>query len=73
MAESPISLAALTEAQRAQAQSRFRLIRPALEDGVTQAQVARTHHIPASTVQRWIKRYREKVYWLLSTSVPKTG
>jgi len=53
-------LTTLTEAQRAQAQSRFRLIRPALKDGVTQAQVARTHHIPASTVQRWVKRYREK-------------
>jgi putative transposase len=32
----------------------------ALEEGITQAQVARTHHIPPSTIQLWIKRYREK-------------
>ena len=33
---------------------------PALEEGVTQAQVAHAHQIPASTVQSWIKRYREQ-------------
>src|SRR6266487_1489208 len=43
MAQSSIPLTSLTEAQRAQAQKRFTIIRPALEDGVTQAQVARTH------------------------------
>jgi putative transposase len=52
-------LTALSEEQRAQAQSRFTIIRPALEDGVTQAHVARTHDIPSSTIQRWVKRYRE--------------
>src|SRR5207244_6869311 len=36
------------------------VIRPALEDGVSQAQVARTHQIAPSTVQQWITRYREK-------------
>jgi putative transposase len=36
------------------------IIRPALEKHVSQAQVARTHHLPPSTVQLWIKRYREK-------------
>ncbi len=60
MENSPISLTALTEAQRAQAHNRFTIIRPALEDGVTQAQVARTHTIPASTVRRWMMRYRDK-------------
>ena len=43
MAEPPVPLTALSEDQRAQAHSRFTIIRPALEDGVTQAQVARTH------------------------------
>lgn len=60
MTKQPIlPLTALSEEQRAQAQSRFAMIRPALEDGVTQAQIARTHEIPASTIQRWVKRYRE--------------
>ncbi len=60
MTEPPVPLTALSEDQRAQAHSRFPIIRPALEDGVTQAQVARTHTITASTIQRWVKRYREK-------------
>lgn len=51
-------LTALSEAQRAQASERWAIIRSALEDGVTQASVARTHSIPASTIQRWVKRYR---------------
>ena len=59
MAEPPVPLTALSEDQRAQAHSRFTIIRPALEDGVTQAQVARTHNVSKSTIQRWVKRYRE--------------
>lgn len=60
MATSPVPLTALSEAQRAQALERFAIIRSALEEGVTQAQIARTHHLAASTIQLWIKRYREK-------------
>ncbi len=60
MAQYSIPLTSLTEAQRAQAQKRFTIIRPALEDGITQAQVARTHNIPAPTVRRWMKHYRDK-------------
>src|SRR5215469_4559960 len=60
MPKPPLPLTALSEAQRAQAQERFEIIRPALEEGVTQAQVARAHQIPASTAQSWIKRYREQ-------------
>ncbi|MBO0778474.1 MAG: DDE-type integrase/transposase/recombinase [Ktedonobacteraceae bacterium] len=60
MAQSSIPLTALTEVQRAQAQTRFTIIRPALEDGVTAAQIARTQNIPAPTVRRWMKHYREK-------------
>src|SRR5260370_1626725 len=60
MTESPVPLTALSETQRAQAYTRLRIIRPAVENGVSQAQIARTHNVPASTVQRWVKRYREK-------------
>jgi putative transposase len=58
MAVSSVPLTVLSEDQRAHA--RFTIIHPALEDGITQAQVARTHKIPASTIRRWVKRYREK-------------
>ncbi len=54
MAESVVLLTALSEDQRAQAQTRYVIIRPALEDGVSQSQVARTHNLPRSTVQRWV-------------------
>jgi LacI family transcriptional regulator len=68
MTEPPVPPMALSEGQRAQAHTRFMIIRPALEDGVTQAKVARTHNIPPSTVQRWVKRYREKgLYGLADT------
>lgn len=60
MPKSPLPLTALSEAQRTQALERFAIIGPALEEGVTQAQVARNHDLPPSTVQRWIKNYREK-------------
>jgi putative transposase len=60
MAELAVPLTALSEDQRAQAQTRYTIIRPALEDGVSQSQVARTHTLARSTVQRWVKRYREE-------------
>jgi hypothetical protein len=43
-------LTSLSEAQRAQALERFTIIRPALEEKVSQAQVAHTHHLPPSPV-----------------------
>lgn len=60
MAKPSFPLTTLSEAQRTQALERFALIRPALKDGITQAQVARTHQIAPSTVQLWVKRYREQ-------------
>ncbi|MBV9688471.1 MAG: DDE-type integrase/transposase/recombinase [Ktedonobacteraceae bacterium] len=60
MAELSVLLTTLSEDQRAQAHTRFTIIRPALEDGVTQAQVARIHNISKSTIGRWIKHYRER-------------
>jgi putative transposase len=59
MAIHPHGLTTLSEAQRAQALERFVILRPALEEGVPQTQIARTYDLPLSTVQRWIKRYRE--------------
>jgi putative transposase len=60
MPETSLLLTALSEAQRAQALERFTIIRPALDKEITQAQIARTHQLPPSTVQLWVKRYREK-------------
>jgi transposase len=60
MLKPPLPLTVLLEAQRAQAQERLAIICPALEKGVTQAQVARIHKISASTVQSRIKHYRDK-------------
>src|SRR5436309_8004682 len=60
MTEQPVPLAALSKDQRTQAYTRFTIIRSALEDGVSQVHVARIHNVPASTVQRWVSRYREK-------------
>ena len=60
MVKPPVPLTALSEDQRAQAYTRLTIIRPALEDGVTQAQIARTHYISKSTIARWVKRYREQ-------------
>ena len=60
MTASWIPLTSLSESQRAQALERLAIIRPALEEGVSQAQVARTRKLAPSTVQLWIKRYREK-------------
>ena len=58
MTEPFFPLTALSEVQRAQAVARFTIIRPALEEGVSQAQVARTSKKALSTIQLWIKRYR---------------
>ncbi len=60
MAQAALPLTALSEAQRTQALERLEIIRPALEKEISQAQVARTHELAPSTVQLWIKQYREK-------------
>lgn len=60
MTETPVSPTDLSEVQRAQAYSRLKIIRSAVEDGVSQAQIARIHNVPASTIQRWVKRYCEQ-------------
>src|SRR5690349_575347 len=60
MMDQSVPLAELSEIQRTQAYTRFTIIRPVLEDGISQAHVARIHNVPGSTVQRWVSRYREK-------------
>ena len=60
MTEPLLPLTGLSEAQRTLALERFALLRPALEGRVSQTQQAREHQIPLSTMQRWIKQYREK-------------
>ncbi len=72
MAEPYVPLTALSEAQRAQALERFTIIRPALEEGVSRAQVARTSKKAPSTVQLWIKRYREKGLAGLANNVARS-
>jgi hypothetical protein len=62
MPEASLPLTALSKVQRAQALQRFTIIRPALSKEVSQAQVARTHHLPPSTVQLRIKQYRLLLY-----------
>jgi len=46
MAQAALPLMALSEAQRTQTLEGLEIILPALEKHVSQAQVARTHHIP---------------------------
>src|SRR2546430_1641987 len=59
-AKASLPLTSLSEAQRTQAYTRFAILRPALEGQISQTQLAREHHISLSTIQRWIKQYREK-------------
>ncbi|HYL42747.1 MAG TPA: hypothetical protein VEU97_05125, partial [Ktedonobacteraceae bacterium] len=72
MTASLIPLTALSEAQRAQALERFAIIRPALEEGIAQAQGARPHQMVPGMVQLWIKRYREKGLFGLANSVARS-
>jgi transposase len=34
-------------------------LRPILEEGISQIQVAQTHRLPLRTLQRWLKQYRQ--------------
>jgi putative transposase len=60
MSKPPLPLTALSEDQRTQALERYAIIRPIIEEGMTQAQVVRTHDLSKSTVQRWVKNYRDQ-------------
>src|SRR5690348_12997512 len=60
MAKVPVLLTSLSEEQRAEAYARFELLRPVLEEGISQAQIVRTHQLSKSSVQGWVTRYREQ-------------
>jgi putative transposase len=61
MEEDPsVTLARLTPRQRECALERYGLLRPCLEEGMTQSWVAREQQVSMSTVQRWMRVYREK-------------
>ncbi len=51
---------ALTKRQRQRAMERFRLLQPALEDGVPLAEAARARAIPYRTAKRWLRQYRRE-------------
>jgi len=54
------NLVELTKKQQEQALARFEQIRPYFEEGVSQAELARLHHVPLPTLQRWVQRYRKE-------------
>jgi putative transposase len=51
-------LSDLSEAERALAFERFELLRPALEEGIPLARIARDRGIPLRTARRWAGQYR---------------
>jgi putative transposase len=56
MAHLPLS--GLSEAERALAFERFELLRPALEEGIPLARVARERGVALRTARRWAGQYR---------------
>lgn len=54
-----LTLAELTEAQRAEAYRRYEVIRGTLEEGVPQTVLSREQGVSLATVQRWVRQYRE--------------
>jgi putative transposase len=53
-------LADLSAEERERALQRFALLRPCLLESVSVAEVARSHHLPLGSVQRWVQRYRQE-------------
>jgi putative transposase len=54
----PPAVSTLSEAARAQALERFRLLQPCLEEGVPLTRVAQHQGLPLRTMQRWLAQYR---------------
>jgi hypothetical protein len=52
MRDPPQTLTTLSKAERALAMKHFSILQPVLEEGVSQTEVARLHHIPLRTIQR---------------------
>ncbi len=51
-------LCALSDAERARALERYGVLQPCVEHAVPLTHVARQHHLPLRTVQRWLAQYR---------------
>lgn len=51
-------LAGLSEQARSKAMERYEVLRPALEDGVSLAEAARSAGVPPRSAQRWMAAYR---------------
>jgi putative transposase len=58
--ERPLALVEYSEAQRAKALERFRLLRPFLEEGVPLTEVVSTQEVSLATARRWVARYRQR-------------
>src|SRR5215472_10684392 len=58
MTKQILPLTAYTEEQRMQAQARFAIIKPFLEDGVPLTQIAEAQRLPLRTARRWVAEYR---------------
>ncbi|EFH79870.1 helix-turn-helix domain-containing protein [Ktedonobacter racemifer] len=54
-----LTLAELTEEQRAEAYRRYEVVRACVEEGIAQTVVARERGVPVKTLQRWVRQYRE--------------
>jgi putative transposase len=54
-----VPLTALTEEQRRQAQDRFAVLRPYLEEQASLSHAARQAGVPLRTAQRWLRHYRQ--------------
>ena len=52
MAKASVPLTSLSEEQRAEAYARFELLRPVLEEGVSQAHIVRTHQLSNMRITR---------------------
>ena len=58
MDDNPVPLAGISEHERTRALERFHMLQPSVEHGVPLAQLAKHHHLPLRTLQRWRQRYR---------------
>jgi putative transposase len=54
-----VTLSELTEEQRADAYRRYEIVREHVEERIPQTVVAREHGMSLSSVQRWVRQYRE--------------
>jgi hypothetical protein len=53
-------LTELSEEERKIAYERFEMLRPCLEEGVSQAEIARSKPVSLKTIQRWVRQYRKE-------------